>query len=138
MSFPADFRWGVSTAAHQIEGNNTNSDFWFMENLTPTCFIDSVHAATGKPIVVSENGLETANDEARVWYLESALPALAGAMDAGVPVQGYFHWSLLDNFEWERGYSSHFGLHTVDPTTFVRTPKPSATRYTELVRAARG
>ena len=47
-------------------------------------------------------------------------------MAEGVPVLGYCHWSLIDNFEWIFGYRVHFGLHTVDPVTFVRTPKPSA------------
>lgn len=96
--------------------------------------VSYVHEATGKPIVVSENGLETDNDAARVWYLEEALARLSDAVAEGVPVEGYFHWSLLDNFEWERGYRSRFGLYSVDRTSFARTPKPSAARYADLVR----
>jgi len=50
-------------------------------------------------------------------------------------VLGYCHWTLLDNFEWIFGYAKHFGLHTVDRTTFVRTPKPSAAVYGAIARA---
>ena len=67
-------------------------------------------------------------------------PALAGLLDAiddGVPVLGYLHWTLLDNFEWIFGYAKHFGLHAVDRETFARTPKPSAEVYARLVRSHR-
>jgi beta-glucosidase len=84
-----------------------------------------IHAATGKPVVVSENGLETENDEYRVWYIGEALKSLHAAMAKGVPVLGYYHWSLLDNFEWNRGYKPKYGLVAVDRETFKRTPKPS-------------
>ena len=59
-------------------------------------------------------------------------------MDAGVPVLGYCHWTLMDNFEWIFGYGPKLGLHSVDRETFERTAKPSAGVYAELVREARG
>ena len=52
---------------------------------------------------------------------------------AGVPVLGYLHWTLMDNFEWIFGYGHQLGLHEVDRTTFARTAKPSATVYASLV-----
>jgi beta-glucosidase len=55
-------------------------------------------------------------------------------MDAGVPVKGYLHWSLVDNFEWIFGYKVHFGLHTLDRETFARTPKPSAAVLSAIAR----
>ena len=85
-----------------------------------------VHAATGKPILVSENGLATNDDAQRIRYIDGALAGLRGVMADGVPVLGYIHWSLLDNFEWSLGYYPKFGLVAVDPATFTRTPKPSA------------
>jgi beta-glucosidase len=85
-----------------------------------------VHEVTGKPIVVSENGMDTVDDEKRIRYIDAALTGLADVVADGVPVLGYFHWSLMDNFEWLQGYIPKYGLASVDQTTFKRTPKPSA------------
>ena len=84
------------------------------------------HAATGLPIIVTEHGVGTDDDSLRSWLIPAALADLKLAIDDGVPVLGYLHWSLLDNFEWVFGYRIKFGLHSVDRRTFVRTPKPSA------------
>lgn len=84
------------------------------------------HAATGVPIVVTEHGLNTPDDALRATFIPAALADLQQAMADGVPVKGYFHWSLLDNFEWIFGYKMRFGLCSVDRATFKRTPKPSA------------
>lgn len=94
-----------------------------------------VHAATGKPIFVTENGVGAADDAQRRRFLPLSLAALDAVRREGVPVIGYIHWSLMDNFEWRRGYAKHFGLVAVDRTTFARTPKPSARLYADLVRA---
>lgn len=80
----------------------------------------------GKPIYVTENGIATDDDTRRVAYIDGALAALQKAKADGVDIRGYFHWSLLDNFEWTAGYAQKFGLVAVDRKTFVRTPKPSA------------
>ncbi|MPY60572.1 glycoside hydrolase family 1 protein [Streptomyces spongiae] len=77
------------------------------------------------PVVVTENGMATADDAARIAHTKAALESLRQAMADGVDVRGYVHWSLLDNFEWHSGYAMTFGLVAVDRTTFVRTPKPS-------------
>jgi beta-glucosidase len=92
------------------------------------------HAATGVPILVSEHGVGTEDDDVRARFIPAALAELKKAIDDGVPVLGYCHWSLIDNFEWIFGYTSHFGLHKVDPVTFVRTPKPSAAVYSAIVK----
>lgn len=84
------------------------------------------HAATGVPILVTEHGLSTGDDALRAAFIPAALSGLQQVVAEGVPVQGYIHWSLIDNFEWIFGYSQHFGLHSVDRATFKRTPKPSA------------
>jgi beta-glucosidase len=55
-------------------------------------------------------------------------------MAEGVPVLGYLHWSLIDNFEWISGYGPKFGLHSVDPVTFKRTPKPSSKVLAAIAR----
>ncbi|MFF0747211.1 glycoside hydrolase family 1 protein [Streptomyces sp. NPDC004111] len=85
----------------------------------------SASVAPGVPLIVTENGLATADDTRRVHYTAGALKALAAAMDDGIDVRGYYHWSALDNYEWGR-YAPTFGLIAVDRETFVRTPKPSA------------
>ena len=81
--------------------------------------------APGTPLIVTENGIATADDTRRIAYTGAALRGMAEAMADGVDVRGYFHWSALDNYEWG-SYSPTFGLIAVDRTTFVRTPKPSA------------
>lgn len=82
--------------------------------------------ATGRPIIVTENGIATSDDKRRIAYIDGALAGLGRAIDAGADLRGYIHWSLLDNFEWNRAYTAHFGLVAVDRETFRRTPKPSA------------
>ena len=79
----------------------------------------------GVPVFVTENGIATADDARRIDYTHGALTGLHAAIEDGVTVEGYLHWSLLDNFEWTSGYRPTFGLIAVDRTTFVRTPKPS-------------
>ncbi|MBD3835334.1 family 1 glycosylhydrolase [Brevundimonas sp.] len=95
------------------------------------------HAATGRPVFVTENGLAASDDDQRRRYLSAALRSLDEARRGGTPVIGYLHWSLLDNFEWRRGYSQQFGLVSVDRRTFRRTPKASAGVYADLVAARR-
>ncbi len=97
--------------------------------------INYVYAETKKPIMVTENGIQTDNDARRVWYVDAALAGLQESIAAGVPVLGYFHWSLLDNFEWEQGYKPKFGLFAVNRTTFKRTPKPSAAHVGRIARS---
>ncbi|WP_217231467.1 glycoside hydrolase family 1 protein [Streptomyces anulatus] len=78
----------------------------------------------GIPILVTENGIATSDDERRIAYTREALRHLGEASDEGVNVLGYLHWSALDNFEWGH-WEPTFGLIAVDRETFVRTPKPS-------------
>lgn len=92
---------------------------------------------TNRPIIVTENGLGTDDDDARRAYTEAALRGLAGAIDDGVDVRGYTHWTLLDNFEWVSGFTITFGLIAFDHTTFERTAKPSARWLGEIARTNR-
>lgn len=93
-------------------------------------------------IYITENGTAAADEPAadgkvydldRVMFLREYLGHLQRATDEGVPVRGYFAWSLLDNFEWADGYANRFGLHHVDYTTQKRTPKLSAAFYRNVV-----
>jgi beta-glucosidase len=83
----------------------------------------------GKPIYVLENGIATGDDKKRIAYITSRIDDLKHMKKAGIDVRGYFHWSLLDNFEWAHGFSKRFGLIAVDGKTMMRTPKPSLEAY---------
>lgn len=80
----------------------------------------------GRPIIVTENGMATDDDQRRVAFIDAALEGVKRCLADGIDLRGYVHWSLLDNFEWVYGYKQHFGLVEVDLKTFKRTPKPSA------------
>lgn len=99
--------------------------------------IREVRAHCAAPVLVSEHGINTTDDAQRIRHLEASLEGLDAVRAEGIPVLGYIHWSLLDNFEWGSGYKPRFGLVAVDRTTFVRAPKPSAAAYRRLV-AQRG
>jgi beta-glucosidase len=86
------------------------------------------------PIIVTENGIGTADDAQRIRYLDEALQGLHRLLDEGHDVRGYFQWSLLDNFEWSLGYRPKFGIVAVDRITFARTKKPSAEWFAQSVR----
>jgi beta-glucosidase len=100
------------------------------------------HERTGLPILVTENGVGTrdwisldggVHDPSRVDYLHRSLLELARARRDGVPVEGYFHWSLLDNFEWEEGFKQRCGLVYVDYATQRRIPKDSFQFYRRVI-----
>ena len=96
------------------------------------------HAETGVPVLVTEHGMATADDSVRAAFIGPSLDELRAVIDDGVPVLGYLHWTLMDNFEWIFGYDMHLGLHEVDRTTFARTAKPSAGAYADYVRSVTG
>jgi beta-glucosidase len=91
-------------------------------------------AATGKPVLVTENGIGTHDDARRIAFIEQALTSLHAAIEDGVDVRGYIHWSAMDNFEWALGYRPTFGLIAVDRDTLERQPKPSAEFYAGICR----
>jgi len=96
------------------------------------------------PIYITENGLANidwvaadgkVHDPQRIDYFTRHLSRLNQAISDGADVRGYFHWSLLDNFEWAEGYGKRFGLIHVDFNTQKRTPKESAAWYSEVIKA---
>lgn len=76
-------------------------------------------------LLVTENGIATNDDSRRIAFIEKALAGVENCIKDGIPVKGYCHWSLLDNFEWQKGYSMTFGLIAVDRATQTRMPKES-------------
>lgn len=88
----------------------------------------------GKPVMIMENGLADGSDKDRSAFIKEHLRYMHKAISEGVDVRGYFHWSLLDNFEWAWGWDPKFGLFAVDRKTFERTPRPSAAYYAEICK----
>ncbi|MDX3308500.1 family 1 glycosylhydrolase [Streptomyces sp. ME08-AFT2] len=88
------------------------------------------------PVLVTENGIATADDSRRIAYTGEALRHLFAAVDDGVDVRGYLHWSALDNYEWGH-WKPTFGLIAVDRETFERHPKPSLAWLGEVARGGR-
>jgi beta-glucosidase len=107
----------------------------YPEALERTVRLASEHS--GRPVLVTENGIATDDDEERVAYTAAALEGVVRCLEDGVDVRGYLHWTLLDNFEWMAGYSKTFGLIEVDRTTFERRPKQSLTWLGSVAAARR-
>lgn len=88
-----------------------------------------------KPIVITEHGVANADDGKRPRIIVAAIKEVYHAIKSGVDVRGYFHWSLIDNFEWEKGFSGRFGLVAIDYRTMKRTPRRSAYVYADICKA---
>jgi beta-glucosidase len=86
------------------------------------------------PVFVTEHGTDVTDDTKRAWLIPAALAELHKTIAEGIPVLGYVHWSLVDNYEWFQGYKPKYGLCSVDRITFVRTPKPSAHLFGAIAR----
>jgi beta-glucosidase len=85
-----------------------------------------------KPIYITENGIADARDEKRAQFIKDHLKWVHKAISEGVDVRGYFYWSLLDNFEWDKGFWPRFGLAEVDYKTLERKIRPSAWEYAAI------
>ena len=119
------------------DGSPTMQTGWevYPAALGHTVRLAAEHA--GVPVLVTENGMATDDDEARITYTRAALEGLAECLADGIDVRGYLHWTLLDNFEWNAGFSKTFGLIAVDRADFARTVKPSARWLGQVARRNR-
>ncbi len=104
---------------------------YFSDDICPEVIYHCLNRLKDKPILITENGIACKDDQYRIIYIASILQAVHQAMNSGVKVIGYLHWSLLDNWEWGT-YVPTFGLASVDPHTFERIPKTSAYFYGEI------
>lgn len=87
------------------------------------------------PIYITENGIPDADDDQRPRHLLTHLHTMWHAIQRCYPVMGYYHWTLVDNFEWCEGWTLRFGLIELNPDTQKRTPRRSAELYGNLIRA---
>lgn len=95
-------------------------------------------AATGRPVLVTENGIATRDDRRRDDFLREHAAVLAHRLAGGTPIAGYFYWSLLDNFEWLEGFRPRFGLFEVDYGTLARRRRRSADLFARIGRGFTG
>ena len=123
---PTEMGWGINPAGLKAEVLNIKENYG-----NPKLYLAENGCAM--PDIPDENGFVADYD--RIHYLRAHIIALHEAMQEGANVHGYFVWSILDNFEWERGYSKRFGLVRVDPDTLKRTPKQSAYWYRDVIRS---
>ena len=115
-----------------VELTQAGYEFW------PEALEQTIRYAASRakvPVYVTENGVATEDDTRRVEYINRALAGVSKCLSDGIDVRGYFHWSLLDNFEWNSGYRPKFGLIAVDRQTFARTVKPSAKLLGSIARS---
>ncbi|KZX20949.1 glycoside hydrolase family 1 protein [Rathayibacter tanaceti] len=124
---------GPRPVAEGVETTLTGWEYY------PPAAADGIRSAWeltgGVPVMVTENGIATADDSRRIDYTRSALEGVHACLEEGIDVRGYQHWSLLDNYEWASGFRPTFGLISWDRETFERTPKPSAHWYGGVARA---
>jgi len=113
------------------------SDTGFLANV-PEGFFEAIKWAVktfpDQPIIITENGMEDADDHMRPRYLAQHIHQMWRAVNFNWPVKGYFHWSLTDNFEWERGWTQRFGLWSLDVESQKRAKRPSADLYAEICK----
>ena len=105
---------------------------FFSDDICPEVVFLCLNRLKDKPVLITENGIACKNDKYRVIYIACVLQAVKQAIEYGVKVLGYLHWSLLDNWEWGT-YTPTFGLASVNHETYERTLKPSGYFYGEIV-----
>lgn len=137
----------IEASGVQPEGNEY-SQMWEIYPAGMYELLMRVHQDYHPPVIlITENGIPVPDgvdcdgrvrDYRRIWYLRDHIAQVQRAMEAGAPVRGYFVWSLLDNFEWARGYSMRFGLVYVDYATQKRIIKESGRWYQRLMLKAEG
>lgn len=124
------------------DGFPINAAHWPLTPRAMNYFVQYIYERYKTPIIISENGMSgtdaissdgKCHDPLRIDFIKTYLTELNKAIKNGADVRGYFHWSLLDNFEWARGFEERFGLVHVDYTTQKRTPKDSAEFYKKVI-----
>jgi beta-glucosidase len=141
--YSVDTVWFDITRPHELFSNSgfpkdaDMSDTNFLANI-PEGLYNSIkwidHTYPHLPIIITENGVEDSDDHMRPRYIAQHLHQVWRAVNFNWPVKGYFHWSLVDNFEWERGWAQRFGLWGLDIDTQKRIRRPSVDLYAEICK----
>jgi beta-galactosidase len=110
------------------------SDFGW--EIYPEGLVDALKLVSkyGRPMYVTENGIADSQDKLRSQFVIAHLRELHKAIsEEKLDVRGYFHWAMIDNYEWADGFSKRFGLYVVDPQTKARMPRQSAAVYKRII-----
>ena len=131
-------KWGISNLAVDVCKNNhhpvkKNSLGWdiYPEGLYEALLKLKIY---GLPVIITENGICTQDDSLRWEYIYSHLKNIHLAMEKGVHLTGYLYWSLMDNFEWDKGFGPRFGLIDIDYNTYKRTIRESARKFAQVCK----
>jgi beta-glucosidase len=135
LRHPGEFFGRRFTPAGAPRGDTSANDFF--GELYPKAILRTAKRLSvfGKPIYVTEHGVGDRNDQIRPWVVEQGVRNVHAAIQQGVDMRGYYHWSLVDNFEWAEGWRLRFGLVALDVATQERTLRPSASFYSAIASA---
>jgi Beta-glucosidase/6-phospho-beta-glucosidase/beta-galactosidase len=110
---------------------------WNMQPADIQYVLERLHDKYKLPIIITENGLADADDSQRKWWLNQTLIGMQKAIKNGVRLEGYLHWSLIDNFEWTYGKWPRFGLVAINYETGERKLRPSARWFGRVIKHLR-
>lgn len=96
--------------------------------------LEYVHDNFDVPVIITENGAATTDEDFRIWFISEHLKVVHSALEKGVDIRGYMYWSLIDNYEWERGYTKRFGLTRIDFDTQERAVKRGGEWYASVIK----
>lgn len=117
---------------HRIGGKRT--DMWWESYASGLYDLIRDFSRYHLPIIITENGIATDDEKQRIEFIKDHLDAVAKAKKNGLPIEGYFYWSLMDNFEWADGFQPHFGLVQVDYASQQRMIRQSAYFYSDYIK----
>ena len=125
-------KMGVELRHLDIEGTGLTNVGW---EVHPRGLAKVLRSASrlGVPLIITENGIATHDTERKTAYLKNHVDVIEQCLRDGLDVQGYYYWTLIDNYEWLQGLDSRFGLYQVDFETLARTPTQAAAYYAYLI-----
>lgn len=134
--------WYVSQRVYGYRIHNPDDNLsdmgWPMDPADIEHTLERLYIKYKKPIMITENGVADAEDSVRKWWISESITAMQRAMSKGVRLLGYIHWTLMDNFEWDKGRWPRFGLCEVDYRTLDRNPRESALWFARVIKQLGG
>lgn len=128
------YGYSCSEKGLSLDGRPASDFGWEIYPVGLYNILEAIFERYEKPIIVTENGIADEEDKLRPQYLISHLYAVEKSINKGIKIFGYLHWSIIDNFEWAKGYSKRFGLVYTDFAKKAYIPKPSMYIYKEIIK----